>query len=75
MLQPIEKAAHQCGVDLSKIDPLTVEFTKAVANRLAAMPKADREGALKKVVEAMRENGPNTPQRVIDALFAKSGAA
>lgn len=74
-LLSIEKAAQQCGVDLSKLDPLTVEFTQALATQLAAIPKAEREVALRKVIEAMRDYGPDTPQRVINALFTKGGAA
>jgi hypothetical protein len=73
LMLSIEEAAQRCGVDLSTLHPLTVEFTRGVASRLQFLPISDRKKALDLVVEALRAGGPDVPERVMHALSPEGG--
>lgn len=66
----IEQAAHQCGIQHG-LDSLATQFVQAVADRIEAMPETSRAQALRDVVAALEDDGPNRFQRVIDALFTE----
>ena len=70
----VNQAAKQCGIDLS-VNSLAFEFVLTVAKRLNTLPESDRAPAIQAVVNALEEGGPNTGQRIIDALYPQVGAA